>query len=760
MGEKKMQLLSDAFINKYPDHPDHMNELAKFVFYRTYSRWLPNIGRRETWREAVRRAVEYNVGVSVKQFDINKYQAPLKQIVMEAEALFDNIFNTRQFLSGRTHWVGGASTGVANKFPLANFNCSFLNIKSWDDLGDLFYLLLVGTGVGFKSTKEMASNMPPIRSNASTIHSEYKPLPKAERIESTQLHIMNNGYAKIWVGDSKEGWVEALRTYLRILTQHEYESIHTIKISYNSIRPKGERLRTFGGTASGYEPLMEMFDGFDKVLKNQIDPHLAPLEINYEMSKYYADARANHVQYVQVRPIHILDMGNLIGNNVVVGGVRRTAEIFLCDEDDWECILAKYGINGIWNDGKHHGFVIQALENLGVDTSWMYGLKLNDENTRPLHHRRMSNNSIGFTSKPSREMLNLIFTIMQGEGEPGFVNLEEANRRRPNAEGLNPCAEILLDSYGVCNLTTINVDAFVKASYDESDGKTAYTLDYSGLMEAQALSARAGLRMTLLDLELPHWDSVQKRDRLLGTSLTGWQDAMEKLRYNKEQQEQILALLHETARGEAERYARIMRVPAPVLVTTVKPEGTLSQVAGGVSSGLHYSHAPYYIRRIRINAHDPLAKVAVDLGWNVNPEVGQDVSNPRTLVIDFPVFSGAEKTKDDVSVKEQFDTYFMFQECYTEHNSSNTITVKPDEWEEAEQIVWDNWDGFCGVSFLANDGGSYELAPYEAITKEQYEEMRAKMKPFDAKLLESLEVVEVEIDQDASGCETGICPIR
>lgn len=96
---------------------------------------------------------------------------------------------------------------------------------------------------------------------------------------------------------------------MRILTEKEFEDIHSVKFSYNSIRPKGEKLKTFGGTASGYEPLKEMFEGFDKVLKNQIDPHLKPIKVD---EKGYGHAR----------PIHILDMCNLIGNNVVVGGKR------------------------------------------------------------------------------------------------------------------------------------------------------------------------------------------------------------------------------------------------------------------------------------------------------------------------------------------------------------------------------------------------------------------------------------------------------
>lgn len=268
--------------------------------------------------------------------------------------------------------------------------------------------------------------------------------------------------------------------------------------------------------------------------------------------------------------------------------------------------------------------------------------------------------------------------------------------------------------------------------------------------------------MALTDLELHEWDANNKRDRLTGCSITGFEDAMAFV--DNDGRREILKGLRQAAHETISAYADWLRVTVPLIITSNKPEGSQSLVFGGVSPGVHNAHSPYHIRRIRISADDALAQVAKELGWVIHPEIGtpeNKIENARTLVIDFPIKSNAVRTKDDVSALEQLDRYFMFQECYTDHNTSNTITVRKDEWAAVEDKIKSRWDDFIGVSFLAHDGGTYQLAPYEAITKEQYEMLAANMKPFDHEVLAKYERDEEHVlDDHDPNCGTGACPVR
>lgn len=678
------KLLDDDFISKYKHLPSNMSPLGEFVYYRTYSRYLKEEGRRETWLETCRRAIEYNcslVPTTTKE---------------EAQQLFHNMFNMKQFISGRTIWVGG--TQVSKDYPMSNFNCAFQTIDEISSFVELLYLLLLGTGVGLRITKEDVEKLPKVRSNYRLVHQEYNPRKPETRNEYTNLEFFGNN-AFITIGDSKNGWVDGLKYYLSIISENQYSKVDTIIFDYNSVRPNGEKLKTFGGTASGHGALKDIFIKIDRVIQR--------LNTNFRL-----------------RPIDCLDIANIIGEGVVVGGVRRTAEIVLFDSDDEECIQAKSNlykeVEGQWI----------------VDTSIL--------------HRQMSNNSIYYKEKPTREKLHWQIEKMRYSGEPAFVNEEAAMKRRPDFKGCNPCAEILLDSKGMCNLTTVNVMSFV----DENN-----KLDIETLLQAQALSARAGYRMTCVELELPRWNIVQQRDKLVGCSLTGWQDMVNAIDLDKCGEAELLRSLRQVAKDTVNNYAKTLGQKKPLLVTTLKPEGTLSQLPV-VSSGVHYSHSPYYIRRIRVNAKDPIIKVCEELGYPIKPENGQTAENCKTKVVSFPVKAPDGKTKYHVSAIEQLENYILFMDNYVDHNCSITVHVREHEWELVEQWLWDNWEKVVAVSFLSLDDNFYEQLPYEEITKEQYDEMVKLVPKFIPSLISKYEVEEQELEVSAPECVGGSCPVR
>ncbi|GAB2488530.1 hypothetical protein GCM10008929_11330 [Alkalibacterium psychrotolerans] len=140
-----MEFLPTAYVEDYiKEHPNPLNELGQFVYSRTYSRWLEDKNRREFWHETVKRAIEYNMALEYKHLKKVGYAIPLKRMREEAKELFQSIYQTKQFPSGRTLWLGNANEKVNQNFALGNFNCSFLSIERWEDLGELFYLLMVG----------------------------------------------------------------------------------------------------------------------------------------------------------------------------------------------------------------------------------------------------------------------------------------------------------------------------------------------------------------------------------------------------------------------------------------------------------------------------------------------------------------------------------------------------------------------------------------------------------------------------------------
>lgn len=370
--------LSDDFVasKAKKEAPFGGNGLGNFVYLRTYSRWDEENLRRETWAETVRRVVEYSMKL---------YRGPASkaELTAEAEEMFDAMYNLKLFTAGRTMWIGG--TEAERKFGTANFNCAFTVIDKIESFVETFHLLMVGAGVGFRILPEDVDKLPRFNTKVVVAHKPYHGKPKNERIEDTLVFEDNDGVKTsvlIVVGDSKGGWVRALEVYLAAMQRDDVESI---VINYDSVRPQGEALKTFGGRASGHQALKNMFRAIHKVI-----------------------VRTNG----KLKPIDALDIQNHIGMNVVVGGVRRTSEIALFGANDKDVLNAKVDL---WTPGSNN-----------------YGQ----------NQRGMSNNSIFFEEKPTRETLLDIFSRIQNNGEPGFVNAEAARKRRPNFKGLNPCANL------------------------------------------------------------------------------------------------------------------------------------------------------------------------------------------------------------------------------------------------------------------------------------------------------------------------------
>lgn len=692
-------LLSDKFLSTYRNMKSPLSHIGEFVYLRTYSRYLEDKKRRETWFETVLRTTEYNINLGIKYKEKMGLSVNMEEEVKEAEQLFDKLFNLKTFTSGRTLYMGG--TEVVEKYPLSNYNCAFTNIEKFSDLVDVFYLLMVGSGVGVRITREMVDKLPKVRhvSLEGRYDGSVRAKTSKEDMEDTKCIIDKDdkSIAVILVGDSKEGWCDALEIYFKLISLDEYKDVKRVIIDYSYVRPEGERLRRFGGRASGHKSIKRMFEKINKVIDRREDGILKTLDA--------------------------LDIATIISENVVSGGVRRSAMMVICDEDDDEVINAKRNIYKV------------------VDGKWI-------EDT-DISHRKMSNNSILYNHRPSLERIKEIIDSIKVNGEPGFINGAEALRRKPTFKGCNPCGEILLQSKQCCNLTTNNLVGFVKGT----------VLDEEQLIETIKLSTRVAIRMTLVDVELPEWNKVMQEDRIIGISLTGMMDMVNKTGMSYDDLGKLLKKLREVVHKEGKSYSAMLNIDPPKLMTTIKPEGSLSTLPC-VSSGIHFAHSNYYIRRVRISVTDPLYKmIEAEGSFPIYNENGQTDENCTIKVIEFPIKAPEGRTKYDVGAIEQLELYKLSMENWSDHNSSITVHVREHEWEDISHWLYDNFDSVVGITFLPLMEETYPLLPYETTSREDYEERIRQVKPINYELLASFDNDEEHDIIDAE-CESGACPVR
>lgn len=622
---------------------------SEYIFYQFYSRWVPELGRRETWVETIDRYMAYmkeNLGDKLSK--------------TEYEETRQAIINQDICPSMRLLWSAGKACRNSNVWA---YNCSYIAPVCPQDLGEIMYISMCGAGLGFAVEWENVQQFPQI---------------KKQTKEKLPVHV---------VADSKEGWADAFVSGLNAWFDGK-----DVKFDYSLIRPAGARLEVAGGRASGPQPLMDLM----------------------EFAKRKILAK-------QGRRLSNLDMHDIIcqiGMIVVAGGVRRSALISLSELEDAEM-----------RDAKKGQFYLTEGQ------------------------RSMANNSAVYNSKPSAEEFLDEWTalVKSRSGERGIFNRAGLEKQVPARRwaaiknerqmGLNPCGEIYLRSKQFCNLTSIVI----------RPKDTVAILKRK--MELATLLGTYQSTLTNFGYLSKKWKENCEAERLLGVSLTGYYDNPI-IRDDK-----VLDILKTDSIETNKKYAKRFGINASTAITCVKPHGNSGQLLG-VGSGMHPWFAPYFIRRVRISHTDSLLEMARDQGVPCLPEVGQSADSATTFVLEFPV-KAPEKAifKDEVSALDLMKEWKRLKEHFVEHNPSATIYVGGDEWIAVGNFVYENWDWIGGLSFLPRSEHVYQLAPYEAITKEEYERRSKAIGKIDFSKLSQYEATDNTIGSKEFACIAGLCEV-
>ena len=404
--------------------------------------------------------------------------------------------------------------------------------------------------------------------------------------------------------------------------------------------------------------------------------------------------------------VDCLDIMNIIGKIVVAGNVRRSAQIALGDMDDIEYLQAKR-----WD--------------LGGIPNW----------------RAMSNNSVvcdDVTKLPEE-----FWEGYKGNGEPyGLINLESSRKMGrtfeteypdPDVQGYNPCAEQSLANFETCCLAEVylpNIETYAEL-------KLVLRLLYR--INKHSLAIPCAIKETE--------DIVHKHMRM-GIGVTGYLQA-------SEEQQGWLSDAYTYLRAYDKEYSALKGFPESIKLTTVKPSGTLSLLAG-VTAGAHPAYSQHYIRRIRMATESELVKVCRDNGYHVEYVRNFDgTEDHSTVVVSFPCeFPEGTRLANDMSAVDQLNVIKRLQAEWSDNSVSVTIYYRKEELDEIKKWLGENYMNVKSVSFLLHNEHGFDQAPLEEITKEQYEEMKAKVVPITS--LSSLNMDDIDIAE----CDSGACPIR
>jgi len=413
------------------------------------------------------------------------------------------------------------------------------------------------------------------------------------------------------------------------------------------------------------------------------------------------------------------DLMCFIGQIVVVGGVRRSAMISLSNLSDDRMRHAK---SGQW---------------------W-----------ETAAHRALANNSVSYTEKPDMEtfMREWQALVESKSGERGVFNRQASKvqaakngRRDPDYEfGTNPCSEIILRPYQFCNLTEVVVRA--TDSIENLEGKVRIATILGTIQSAY----------TKFPYLRKVWSKNTEEERLLGVSLTGIMDNP-LMTHENMGLEKTLAHLRSVAISTNAEWADRLGIPVSAAITCVKPSGTVSQLVDS-ASGIHARHSPYYIRTVRGDNKDPLTQLMKDQGIPNEPCV---MKGDTTTVFSFPQKSPAGAvTRNDMTAIEQLNLWLTYQRHWCEHKPSVTISVRDSEWMHVGAFVYEHFDEMSGVSFLPHSDHTYQQAPYQDCTKEEYEVLLGSMpEKIDWSKLSDYEQEDNTVAMQTMACTGDVCEV-
>jgi len=627
-----------------------MDNFQEFIVKSKYCRWNEEKNRRETWEECVDRYYDY----MESRFNLTGQLADLREATIDREI----------FPSMRALMTAGPAADVDD---VCMYNCSYIPITTIRSFSDVMYVLCCGTGVGFSCESHVVDNLPII----------------PEDIQRDQSEVIK-------VPDSREGWADSFRLLLCNL----YNGVHPTWDT-SLIRPAGARLKTFGGRASGPEPLEKLFRYIVKVFDKAKGRKLTSIEVH--------------------------DIVCMTGEIVIAGAVRRSALISLSDLHDRDMATAK---SGPW------------WESAG--------------------HRRLSNNSAVYNTKPSLSQFLDEWSAMYNSrsGERGLCNREclsmLAERSGRKVEGIefgtNPCSEIILRPKQFCNLTEVVVRA--SDDLESLKAKVAYATILGTIQSACT-------KFKYLDSE---WKDNCEEERLLGVSFTGifdnrlmsGQEGMPKLRWT-------LQALKDVAQETNLIWADRLGISPSKAITCCKPSGTTSCVAG-TSSGMHPRYSMYYIRRARIDMKDPICQFMIDNNIPHEPCVA---SPDKTMIFSFPIASPTGAVvQESVDPIRHLDIWLEYQKTWCDHKPSITVSYTDENFLEVGQWVWSNWDYVSGVSFLPYDNNVYDQAPFEAINKTEHDRLLEQMPTeIDWLNLSEYEREDMTTSSQELACHGGACEV-